>query len=122
MHVQSSKFTMPKWRILTEKNILETLLTKLVRTELLSKTDKRKDYAIAAEILAILDEIPLGQHKMEIGLQLRQAMLVNGMLFNSEAWHDVSEKEIKMMETVDEYLLRSLVKGHSKTPLEFLYL
>ena len=59
---------------------------------------------------------------MEIGLQLRQAMLVNGMLFNSEAWHDVSEKEIKMMETVDEYLLRSLVKGHSKTQLEFLYL
>ena len=59
---------------------------------------------------------------MEIGLQLRQAMLVNGMLFNSEAWHAVSEKEIKLLETVDEYLLRSLVKGHSKTPLEFLYL
>ena len=27
-----------------------------------------------------------------------------------------------MLESVDEHLLRSLVKAHSKTPLEFLYL
>ena len=27
-----------------------------------------------------------------------------------------------MLEAVDETLLRALVKGHSKTPLEFLYL
>ena len=54
---------------------------------------------------------------MEIGLKLRQAMLLNGILYNSEA-----ETEIKILETVDEHLLRSLVKGHSKTPIEFLYL
>ena len=48
---------------------------------------QKKGYAIASEILAILNEIPLGQHKMEIGLQLGQAMLVNGLLFNSEVWH-----------------------------------
>ena len=83
---------------------------------------KKKGYAIAAEILAILEQIPLGRYKMEIGLQLRQAMLLNGMLFNSEAWHNISEEEIKMLEKVDEYLLRSLAKGHSKLPVEFLYL
>ena len=44
------------------------------------------------------------------------------LLFNSEAWHDVSDAEIKILETVDEHLLRALVNGHSKTPLEFLYL
>ena len=58
---------------------------------------------------------------MEIGL-IRQAMLLNGVLFNSEAWHAISEKEIKLLEAVDEHLLRSLVGGHAKTPLEFLYL
>ena len=83
---------------------------------------QKKGYAIVAEILAILEEIPLGQHKMEIGLALRQAMLVNGILYNSEAWHFISDHEIKMLERVDEHLLRSLVKGHSKLPLEFLYL
>ena len=38
------------------------------------------------------------------------------------AWHDVKEAELKSLESVDEHLLRSLVKAHSKTPLEFLYL
>ena len=49
-------------------------------------------------------------------------MLLNGVLFKSEAWHAISEKEIKLLEAVDEHLLRSLVGGHAKTPLEFLYL
>ena len=72
--------------------------------------------------MAILDDVPLGQYKIEIGLRLRQAMLINGMLYNSEAWHAVSDTEMKMLETVDESLLRALVNAHSKTPLEFLYL
>ena len=86
------------------------------------KTAKNRGFAIVAEILAILQEIPLGKYKMEIGLKLRQAMLINGILFNSEAWHNINEAELKMLESVDEHLLRSLVKAHSKTPLEFLYL
>ena len=83
---------------------------------------KNKGYGIVSEIIAIMGEIPLGRYKLEIGLKLRQAMLLNGILFNSEAWHAVSETELRMLEVVDEHLLRSLVKGHSKTPLEFLYL
>ena len=83
---------------------------------------KIKGYGMVAEILAIIKDIPLGQYKIEIGLKLRQAMLLNMLLFNSEAWHDVSDAEIKILETVDEHLLRALVNGHSKTPLEFLYL
>ena len=85
--------------------------------------DRRsKGYGIVAEILAILDDIPLGKYKMEIGLMLRQAMLLNGILYNSEAWHSLTEKDIKTLEAVDEHLLRSLVKGHSKVPIEFLFL
>ena len=83
---------------------------------------KNKGYGVVAEILAIIKDIPLGQYKIEIGLKLRQAMLLNMLLFNSEAWHDVTDAEIKILETVDEHLLRALVNGHSKTPLEFLYL
>ena len=86
--------------------------------------EQRRDrgYAIVAEIIAILDDIPLGKYKIDIGLKLREAMLLNRILFNSEAWHNISDKEIKILESVDEHLLRSLVKGQSKTPLEFLYL
>ena len=46
---------------------------------------KSKGFGIVNEIK--IDEIPLGRFKMEIGLKLRQAMLLNGMLYNSEAWH-----------------------------------
>ena len=83
---------------------------------------RAKGFAIVNEILAIVEEIPLGKYRMEIGLNLRQAMLINGILYNSEAWHDINEKEIKRLEEVDEHLLRSLVHGHAKTPLEFIYL
>ena len=57
---------------------------------------KSKGFGIANEIIAILDEIPLGRFKMEIGLKLRQAMLLNGILYNSEAWHNISEAEIRI--------------------------
>ena len=49
-------------------------------------------------------------------------MLLNGYLFNSEAWHAISEEDIKTLEKVDQHLLRSLVNGHAKTPIEFLFL
>ena len=65
---------------------------------------KNRGYGIVNEILAILDEIPLGRYKIEIGLLLRQAMLENGMLFHSEAWQAITENEIKILEVVDESL------------------
>ena len=64
----------------------------------------------------------MGRHKLEIGLKLRQAMLINGILFNSEALNSVSETEQRKLEVTDEHLVRALVKGQAKTPLEFLYL
>ena len=81
-----------------------------------------KGYGIVTEILAILDEIPLGQYRLEMGLKLREAMFLNGVLFNSEAWHALTTEDIKPLERVDESLLRSLLQGHPKAPLEFLYL
>ena len=85
--------------------------------------DRRgKGFGIVNEILAILEDVPLGKYKLEIGLKLRQAMLLNGVLFNSEVWHSISEKEIRRLEEVDEHLLRCMVKAHAKTPLEFVYL
>ena len=59
---------------------------------------------------------------MEIGLRLRPAMLLSRILFDSETGHDIHEKEIKILETVDEHLLRLLISPHSKKPLEFLFL
>ena len=49
-------------------------------------------------------------------------MLVNGILYNSEAWHSISQQEIQSLEKIDESLLRFLLNSHSKAPMEALYL
>jgi hypothetical protein len=49
-------------------------------------------------------------------------MLLNGILFNSEAWHGVTNAHIVKLEKVDEALLQEILQAHSKTPTEFLYL
>ena len=40
-------------------------------------------------------------------------MLLNGMLCNLEAWHGISEKDISLLEKVDEVLL-----GESYAPTQ----
>ena len=83
---------------------------------------RSKGYGIIANILAIINEIPLAHWKIESGLRLRQAMLINGMLFNSEAWYSIEEKDVILLEKVDEVLLRGIMSAHPKIPLEALYL
>ena len=81
-----------------------------------------KAHAIHAEIRAILSDIPLGKYRTQVGVQLRQAMFLNGVLFNSEVWPELSATEITSLEIVDQQLLRTICQAHAKTPLEFLYL
>ena len=83
---------------------------------------KNKGYGMISNILAIISELPLGHWRTESGLRLRQAMLINGMLFNSEAWHGINRKDIEVFEKVDEALIRGILNAHPKIPIEALYL
>jgi hypothetical protein len=81
-----------------------------------------KGFGRVNNILAIVKETPLGWAKVKAGLMLREALLVNGMMFNSEAWHGVTKKDTIDLERVDETLLRGLTSAHSKIPIAALYL
>ena len=59
---------------------------------------------------------------VQIGLELRKAWLVNGILFNSEVWHCVKENDIAPFVEIDKYLLKGLLTAHAKTPIEHIYL
>ena len=61
-------------------------------------------------------------NRVEIGLQLRQAWLINGLLCNSEIWQKLTEKDTKDLNKIDHIVLRSSIGAHSKVPLEQLYL
>ena len=77
-----------------------------------------KGLGIKSQTLGLLKEISLGINYFEIGLLLRDVNLINGMLFNSEAWYDVTTKQIEKLEKIDELYLRSLLEAHSKTPVQ----
>ena len=74
------------------------------------------------KILTLLDGIPFGKYHFEAGVLLRNSLLVSSMLFNSEAWYNVSKSELDLLETVDAMLLRGILKAPKSTPKEMLFL
>ena len=86
------------------------------------KNHKLKGYSYISEIRALLSDMPFGHRRIEVCLMLRDAMFVNGILTNSEAWHSISEKNIEDLEVMDCMLLCFILGAHSKIQTEFLYL
>ena len=81
-----------------------------------------RGYGILANIKALLDDIPLGHRRIELGFELRQAWLINGLLYNSEVWQNITEKDKTDLNKIDHILLRSIIGSHGKAPIEQLYL
>ena len=52
----------------------------------------------------------------------RESMLLNGILTNLEVWHPVTNVQLEILEKVDQSYLKKILKSHSKTPKEALYL
>ena len=69
-------------------------------------------------MLARLDELSLGKDRKDIGLVLRQAMLLNGILHNCEAWSTFSNQDIKEMlhpKTIQNLaVMRQILYHHKK--------
>ena len=81
-----------------------------------------KGNGIVANIRALLTDIPLANRRIKMGLELRQAWFVNGILYNSEVWPQITQQDMKALAHVDHYLLRSIIGAHSKVAVEQLYL
>ena len=53
--------------------------------------------------------------KIQVGLKFRDAKLLNGILYSTEAWNNISDKEWERLEQVDMAAFRALADGgHSK--------
>ena len=53
------------------------------------KQRKLKGYSYISEIRELLSDMPFGHRRVQVGLMLRDAIFVNGVLLNSEAWHSI---------------------------------
>ena len=81
-----------------------------------------KAVASFSVIRAILEDIPLGTYRTQVGLELRRALFVNSVLFNCETWHSLKDSDLKDLNLIDHQLLRYICSAQAKTPLEFLFL
>ena len=73
-------------------------------------------------IMAMLNGIPFGKHYFQVGIILRNSLLVSSMLFNTEAWYNLTISEVELLETIDLLFLRQLLEAPKGTPKEMLYL
>ena len=58
--------------------------------------------AAISQIFGVLYEISLGQNFIEIGLVMREAVLLSKMLLSSESWHRVFQYQVEKLEEVDK--------------------
>ena len=86
--------------------------------------DDRKSKSIGRinQITSMLQSISLGFFYMDIALVFREAMLINGIITNSEVWYNVREEHFKVLESADKELMRKIFNAHSKTACELFYL
>ena len=81
-----------------------------------------KGKGIVKKILDILEGIPFGKMYFQVAVLLRNSLLVSSLLCNSEAWFNLTDSELNLLETVDLILLRSIMKAPKSTPKEMLFL
>ena len=104
----------------SEKYLGDYLSTSATATSTLQDR-KRKGYDILGEIRAILENVPLGNKRLEIGLTLRESWFLNGTLYNSEVWISYNKNYLNELQVLDRKILCLISNAHSKSQNEMLY-
>ena len=81
-----------------------------------------KGKGIVRNILNMLEGIPFGKYFFEVAIILRNSLLVGSVLFNCEAWYNLTKTELNLLESVDLSFLRAIFKAPKATPIEMFYL
>ena len=66
---------------------------------------RNKGTAAMNQIMSIINDICFGPFLFEVFVTLREALFVNSILANSAVWYGVKDKEIRLLEEIDEKLL-----------------
>ena len=81
-----------------------------------------KGLGIVNQILTVLEAANFGHHYFEIAILMRESMLVNGILTNSEICYNLLKAEVKELEEVDKLFLRKILNVPESTPGESYFL
>ena len=105
-----------------EEKYLGVLLSNDGRNMKNIKARVARGTGIVKRIITILDTIPLGKHYFEVGMLLRDSLLLSSILYNAEAWYNLTNAELNLIETVDLMFLRKLMNAPKTTPKEMFFL
>ena len=73
-------------------------------------------------ISSILQEVFFGKHFFIVAKILRDSLLINSILLNSEIWYNLTKSNIDDLEKLDNILLRKILEVSSSVPTVFLHL
>ena len=77
---------------------------------------------LISQLMNILDLVSFGHHHLEIGLLLRESVIIYSILNNVEVWYGMTGAEIDEFESLDVMLLRKMMRVPISTPKVALYL
>ena len=81
-----------------------------------------KGVGLISDIFNILESTSFGPHYFQIALLLRRSLLINGSLFNSDVWYNMTENDFKDISYLDKVFFSRLYSLPKKTPTEGFYL
>ena len=82
----------------------------------------RKGTGASIQVTQMLSDLCLGKYYFQSAMILRSSLFLSSLISNSEAWVNVSAKNVSDLERIDEQLLRDLLAAQRNTPKETLYL
>ena len=83
---------------------------------------RNKSLGIITQIMDILKSVFFGKYYFEVALVLRSSLLLSSLLLNSEAWVNLTAKDIRSLEQTDEILLSKILDCEANTSNVFKYL
>ena len=83
---------------------------------------KAKGVGIVEKITSILNDVFFGPYFYQAALNLRMSLLLSSILLNSESWYNMTENDLKQLESVDNMLHRRILESPLSTPISILHL
>ena len=83
---------------------------------------KKKGLGTINQIMDILQSVFFGKYYFEVAMVLRSSLLLSSLLLNSEAWVNLSDKDVRALEQTDEILLSKILGCDANTSNMFKYL
>ena len=85
-----------------------------------SRADKANGYR--AINIAMATEISLGYRMFSIAKLLHRSLFLSATLVNMETWPHCTIARLEIFEKIEQHYFRTILSGHSKCPIETIYL